>query len=346
MKTITNYELRIKNGGGFSFLLFVFLSFYLLVISLKGQSTSENYIYVQEPKEAVSTVSPGTDAIRTVQYFDGLGRPKQTIQVKASPDQSGGTSHKNLVVKTEYDGFGRQVLDYLPVPVSQSGLGYISETTVDNAYNTFYDSNPYNTDVFFSEKTIENSPLNRVLKQAAPGDDWAEGGGHEIEFQYLTNTASEVRIYWVDGSGTLKRENYNGDSSKDYYEAGTLYKTVTTDENGQNIYEYKNKQGQVVMKRARVAAGSTAGKNTNPDTEALLNADTYYVYDVYGNLAYVVPPLASARSSLPPLISTAFAISISMTSVTVWWKSSFPVKEGSIWSMTGRTGWWLRRTLI
>ncbi len=271
----------------------------LLLTTLSfGQTQGENYIYVQEPTDPVTSVSTGTAAIRTVQYFDGLGRPKQTIQVKASPDQSGGTSHKNLVTKTEYDGFGRQSLDYLPVPVSQSGTTYLPEATVDNAYNTFYDASPYNTDVFYSEKTIESSPLNRVMKQAAPGDDWAEGAGHEIEFEYLANTAADaVRIFKVnlssDFTPSLSQNHGN-------YEPNTLYKTATKDENGHKIYEFKNKQGQVVLKRTTVTTVSVAGKGTGPGNPPgiLEKADTYYVYDIYGNLTFVFPPLLSAKSNI------------------------------------------------
>lgn len=46
-----------------------------------AQSQDENYIYTKEPLVPVSTVNSNTEAIRVVQYFDGLGRPKQTVQV-------------------------------------------------------------------------------------------------------------------------------------------------------------------------------------------------------------------------------------------------------------------------
>ncbi|MEL4309206.1 hypothetical protein, partial [Joostella sp. CR20] len=67
-----------------------------------------------------------------------------------------------------------------------------------------------------------------------------------------------------------------------YYGANQLYVTVTKDENwksgdGNNhtTREYKDKQGRVVLKR---------NYNNN------IAHDTYYVYDDYGNLTYVLPP--------------------------------------------------------
>jgi hypothetical protein len=60
-----------------------------------------------------------------------------------------------------------------------------------------------------------------------------------------------------------------------------LYKTVTFDENtpvtGKGTEEFKDKEGKVVLKRTY--------NGSDPH-------DTYYIYDQYGNLSYVLPPLA------------------------------------------------------
>src|SRR5690606_38741684 len=64
------------------------------------------------------------------------------------------------------------------------------------------------------------------------------------------------------------------------------------------IHEFKDKQGRIVLKRSNVADGSTTGRNTDPDPgmEMMLTVDTYYVYDIYGNLAFVIPPLAAGQA--------------------------------------------------
>src|SRR5690606_23075776 len=136
-------------------------------------------------------------------------RPKQVIQIKATPDQ------KDIVTKIEYDGFGRQVLDYLPVPTSQATGAYIDPTNITGAYY----QTEYSEDTWYSEKTIENSPLNRVMAQAAPGDDWAKGAGHEIEFEYQTNDTKEDRINWMD-NGTIMKGGYNGKSRSEERRVG------------------------------------------------------------------------------------------------------------------------------
>ncbi|MBO6881932.1 MAG: hypothetical protein JJ870_15365, partial [Winogradskyella sp.] len=134
------------------------------------------------------------------------------------------------------------------------------------------------------------------MKQAAPGKDWKLGNGHEIEMDYLTNTSStEVRHYTVDltkyTSNSVITYAPSLESINGYYPANELFKTVTRDENhdgtstkDHTTEEYKNKQGQVVLKRTY-------------DNEVA--HDTYYVYDDYGNLSFVLPPKSEPHAAKP-----------------------------------------------
>ena len=226
-----------------------------------AQTSTENYIKTVECLEIDCSKKR-----ETVVYFDGLGREKQALQVGGSP------TGKTIVTPFEYDGFGRQAKEYLPFPITSAANTIVSSSANGN---TFYstvtgDSSP------FSEKTFENSPLNRVLAQSAPGRDWKKGSGNEIEFQYSTNTEEEVYKFGVDNPTTNPTLTLNST-----YQKGVLYKTVTTDENGQPIQEFKDKEGRVVLKRINIPAisGNSSGDH-----------DTYYVYDIYGNLTFVLPP--------------------------------------------------------
>jgi len=233
--------------------------------TIHAQSETENYIKTTECLKADCT-----EKNETVVYYDGLGREKQILQVGASP------LGKTIVTPIEYDGFGRQAREYLPFPIGSAANTFVSPTTNGNSfYSTATgDSSP------FSEKTFENSPLNRVLAQAAPGKSWATGSGHEIKFDYQANKSSdEVIIFDVKTTYNATAKVYDIELTRRlspvYYANGTLYKTVTTDENGQPIVEFKNKEGQVILKRIDTSDG---------------RHDTYYVYDIYGNLTYVLPP--------------------------------------------------------
>ncbi|MFP3577860.1 hypothetical protein, partial [Brevibacillus sp. SIMBA_040] len=56
-----------------------------------------------------------------------------------------------------------------------------------------------------------------------------------------------------------------------------------TDEDGNVSIEFKNGREQTILVR----------KN-----DGVQNVDTYYVYDNYQNLAYVIPPLASISTTI------------------------------------------------
>ncbi|GGF10657.1 RHS repeat-associated core domain-containing protein [Chishuiella changwenlii] len=205
----------------------------------------------------------------TVVYFDGLGREKQALQVAASP------TGKTIITPFDYDGFGRQEKEFLPFPISSTDNKISTQTDGTSFYGTLTgDTTPY------SQKTFENSPLNRVLFQAAPGESWKKGSSHEIGFKYELNTENDVLRFDVSLSQTLVPSLVPNGS----YQANTLYKTVTTDENGQAIQEFKDQEGRVILKRINILQEDDAPLNSSG------KHDTYYVYDVYGNLTYVLPP--------------------------------------------------------
>ena len=253
---------------------------------------NENYIQTiryQKPylENAVTNTVPKTDKIETIGYFDGLGRPKQNIAIRAGGDS------EDIVTHIDYDAFGRQVKDYLPYAIAKiyNNDGVYKDNSLSSV-NSFYNITEYeNTTNPYSEKLLEASPLNRVLKQAAPGNDWELNSGHEIKLDYQVNVANEVKLFNANTSWNASKELYDislGNSTGTvFYQAGQLYKTVTKDENWipsqTNLKDhttevFKNKQGQIVLKR------SYNGNVTH---------DTHYVFDQYGNLTYVIPPLAA-----------------------------------------------------
>uniref|UniRef100_UPI0025F8E10E DUF6443 domain-containing protein n=1 Tax=uncultured Chryseobacterium sp. TaxID=259322 RepID=UPI0025F8E10E len=230
-------------------------------------STTENYVYSKTYLSDPSASSPRTS--ETVQYFDGLGRPKQVVNVKASP------SGKDLVTPIPYDGFGRQADSFLPAPMASQNGGIQSgvEASAQGYHN---DSFP------FTHKNLENSPLDRVLSQVQPGSDWQN---HPVSFQYDANAAGEVRKYTtvtttVEGrTESLLKVSDDGNSSGGFYKESQLYKNTVTDEDGNKTIEFKNGQGQLVLVRKVLS-----------DTET---ADTYYIYNEYSQLAFVIPPKAA-----------------------------------------------------
>ncbi|WP_343662758.1 DUF6443 domain-containing protein [Chryseobacterium mucoviscidosis] len=241
-----------------------------LAYSQNQASSAENYIQSKTYLKAVTISSDTVKQANTVQYFDGLGRPKQVVNVKASP------SGKDVVQHIEYDGFGRQVKDYLPVPQQGTQNGAIYTSPLSNATQPTL----YGAEKIYSEKILENSPLDRILQQKQVGNAW---DGKPVNFGYDANTTADaVKKYttvttWVSGaSSSVLSQSSN-------YAAAQLYKNTVTDEDGNITIEFKNGEGQVLLVRKMNGTQSV---------------DTYYVYNEYNQLAYVIPPLASVSGAV------------------------------------------------
>ncbi len=229
-------------------------------------SVNENYIYSRTYLAPRSSSDPAAPQQQSISYFDGLGRPKQELSIKSTPNGN------DLVTDIPYDSFGRQVQSWLPVPMNT--LNGNIQSGVQAAARNHYKKADGSTDpLAYGEKTLENSPLDRVLAQAAPGSDW---DGKRVQYQYQANADGEVYRYTTSTSwsnnATVSVLGLSGT-----YGASSLYKNVVTDEDGNSTIEFKNGQGQTVLVRK---------KNGSEDL------DTYYVYNEYNQLAFVIPPLA------------------------------------------------------
>ncbi|SHM69572.1 DUF6443 domain-containing protein, partial [Chryseobacterium polytrichastri] len=241
----------------------------LLVTSLvhaQNLPNTENYVQTRTYLEPVATSSSTAKQIYTVQYFDGLGRPKQVVNVKASPQG------RDVVTLIEYDSFGRQTKDFLPIPQLQTLNGAIVPTPLANV------SSVYGGEKIYAEKILENSPLDRIQQQIQVGTDWSN---KPVKFDYDANIDGEVKKYVATFNYTTFESSISLSGS---YGAAQLYKTTVTDEDGNKTIEFKNGQGQTLLIRKVIST-----------TE---NADTYYVYNDYNQLAYVIPPLASISNTI------------------------------------------------
>jgi len=265
-------------------------------------TNTENYVktntYQNKPQYGSLLISESI--IENITYFDGLGRAKQTIAPKA------GGQGQDIIMPIVYDGLGRQTKEYLPFAdvtqsITSSSIAIRNQnsllTDIDSYYSTKYPEDINNTNVnAFSEVLFEASPLQRILKQGAPGEDWlidtASDADHSIKMEYQSNifsdtdnTKDNVRLFDVTHPSDDTQNIQFNDIG--FYATGELYKIITKDENWISGYnhtteEFKNKLGQMVLKRTY-----NYGERH----------DTYYVYDDFGNLTYVIPPKASAATS-------------------------------------------------
>ncbi|MEY4835516.1 MAG: hypothetical protein RI980_1631, partial [Bacteroidota bacterium] len=258
----------------------------LLPILAISQSSDQNWVktttYKEPTTNAFAAPTPA-QAVTQVSYFDGLGRAIQ--QVAHAQSNTG----MDIVTHIEYDAFGRPAKEFLPYANQNASLNYNDSAGTD--VFGFYNTDTYeNTPNPYSEKQFEASPLNRVQKQAAPGDAWSMGSGKEIKFDYQTNTSKDVKLFKVITTWNTTLGVYDTSLiDSRHFSENQLYKTITYDENSPGetsktgrTEEYKDKEGKIILKRT---------------FNNSIEHETYYVYDQFGNLTYVIPPLVTNVST-------------------------------------------------
>ena len=233
-------------------------------------------------------VAAYTEARQNTQYFDGLGRPLQHVQRQFSP----GTNPVDIVTPVVYDEYGREQYKYLPY-ASSTSHGLFKRDAFSE--QELYLKSQYPGERFFYSKTeFEASPLNRVLQTFAPGNSWAgsqySSQEHAVSQQYLYNeTVDEVRIWSISNNALAfdnNDANVNIPASSSVYGSAQLFKSVVTDAAGNIVVEYKDKEGLLLLKK--VQAGTVSADYYGYDNWLC----TYYVYDDFNRLRFVIPPKA------------------------------------------------------
>ncbi|HTF16615.1 MAG TPA: DUF6443 domain-containing protein, partial [Chryseolinea sp.] len=243
-----------------------------------------------------------TDKIVSTEFYDGLGRPVQTVTRQAS------SSGLDMVQARIYDQFGREATKYLPYADGISGW-YKENALKDPTTGVYTEGKQYQfyqtggllpTDtVPLSRTRFESSPLNRPVELGAPGATWKPDATDSYtsadktakKAYQVVNSATEVRLFTFvyPAAGSTERLGIvNGGTSgaPTYYPANKLYRNRTKDENGSEVIDYADDQGRTILRRVQFAA-SPSGIN---DTDY---ASTYYIYDDFGNLTCVLPPEAT-----------------------------------------------------
>jgi RHS repeat-associated protein len=276
-------------------LQYLFCLIALFSITLTGFSQADD-IWKSEPSKdknyrrtvTVRTYKDGykgdlSETVETVDYYDGLGRPLQNVTVKASPKID--NKIKDIIQPIVYDEMGRQKIQYLPYNKDEGGNGkYTDSSQWKSDQKSFYEKHFTGQGGFaYSEKEYDGSPLNRVIKQGTPGKSW-QLNAHSLQYEYSSNKTGEV----------IKWKIENGNPVKDgTYDPNTLFKKITKDENWKQgkvhtSEQFKNLQQDVLLKRTWIKS-----EEGEP-----VDLSTYYVYDDFDLLRFVITPKAIEDGTL------------------------------------------------
>ncbi|MXV50373.1 hypothetical protein GS399_05260 [Pedobacter sp. HMF7647] len=220
--------------------------------------------------EAQAISLPQSSKRTTKNYFDGLGRVIQTVNVQASP------TLKDMVTPYSYDNMGRPAKNLLPYSAADGSGNYRASSVTEQ--NTFY-SNGSGDKVAddqspFSQQVFENSPLQRLMKEGNVGAGFQTASGqHYKSVSYRSNTASDNVLNWSP-TGTMDGN----------YAAGALSVVDVKDEQGIETLNFTDIDGHIVLKR------QLANETVNGVLQAYF--DTYYIYNNAGLIRYVVQPKA------------------------------------------------------
>lgn len=205
---------------------------------------------------------PG-DKTTSFGYYDGWGRAIQSVAVQASPDR------KDWIQPSYFDSKNRPSRSHLPYKAATGDGSYRTGALAEQA--TYYASPPTgipgNTQAYASI-AFEDSPLERVLSTTQVGS----------EFQ---NKFETIRMNVNDAGAIRKWGVVLGlPRSSGTYPAATLAVSEKTDAEGTRVREYVDSRGRKVLSEVEATASNWL--------------KTYYVYNDFGEMVFMVPPEAAA----------------------------------------------------
>ncbi len=253
-------------------------------------SPDQNYVRVEVPhvpvnsQHALSTLGP-KDKSTSFNYSDGLGRPTMSVAMEAGQD------FEDLIQFNEYNAEGRQENKYMSYLVSRDSPGsYQDLTTTKNEQSSFYRSEVTNLHVSISGDPKAYSKTDwdargRVKSVVAPGLDW-HANDIKTTYDYAIYDPSSfdlaVEDTWFQ-EAVPKWKIIGGLPSRDgTYQAKELSITSMVD-----MQELKSRALVDVRGLQITSQVHSQGRWIG----------SFNVYDDFGRVRFVIPPLLATIPS-------------------------------------------------
>lgn len=241
-------------------------------------SPNENFVRVEQVRKTgitteaqINALPIGRDKAVSYSYYDGLGRIVQANDVKGSPGA------KDVLQIHTYDEYGRVAKSYLPYTITTNSGAIRTNGIVEQG--AFYTA--ANDKIADDTRPFNETPFTSTVAESyAPGSAWHQNNRKTTQ-KLSFNTANSIRLWFIDSTTGLPK-------STGTYPAGALTIEEVTDEENRVAKVYRDFSGKTVLKQ---------------EQDGISWQDSWYVYDDYDNLRYIVPPMVA--STYAPSLASA-----------------------------------------
>lgn len=223
------------------------------------------------------------DVKETTEYFDGLGRPIQTVNRQAT------INGFDWVTPVNYNEYGLEEFKFQPYASGRTNGLFKMDPYFEHA--VYMSSEYLDEQSYYTHVLHEHNQNKEIVGVLHPGNSWG-GSNRGINYVHSYNTDNDGVRNWEITSNDLTYNNtadvkINIPVSASAFDWGQLVKKITIDEQGNRVFEYTDFEKRLIFKKVQV------GNVTNDaGLEGFLC--TYYVYDERNQLRFVIPPKAIA----------------------------------------------------
>lgn len=240
-----------------------FLHFRTVIIFAMLSYSLSNFSQGTAKRYVKEKVHTGTiEGITSIKYFDGLGRPC-ILATNGAAD-----SAKYTYALQVYDEIGHVSENWLPGVCDVTATHDLPDVEAIKSWSIATNGNdtrPYSLTKY--------DALNNVKSVCGAGSNWS---AKAVVTGYAANRAREVKLY--------RAPLTNNDLTQDgYYAESTLHAKTIKDEDGRTMTVFTDYNGHKILERR-------SGNN-----------DTYYVYNDYGELRFVLSPKYQQNQSIEAL---------------------------------------------
>lgn len=263
----------------------------LLINSVNAQTTdnwsreySANVQIFTESQMRANAIDPNL-VLESTSYMDDKGNHVQTVMRSASPEGN------DIVQDFSYNSKNQLIRSYLPYESTEkNGSRKVQSLQSQQLFYTDIVTGIERSGRAFREFKYSSDFQSYVNESSRPGKTWAMGGQHTNKVDLDYNQFPIDR--WGYNSSGVNKIPYQ-------YQKGDLHVSETIDEEGRTKLIFSSFDGIVVCTASETSIVTSNATSYDGKSYEF----TYNVYDLLGNLRFIVPQAAVSKAGSAGLIS-------------------------------------------